>query len=37
MGLKRCFVGWKRNKKKYRKAKGFFLLGAKAKEELYRY
>jgi hypothetical protein len=27
----------KRNKKIHRRVKAFFLLGAKAKEELYRY
>jgi hypothetical protein len=37
MELKKCFGGWKGNKKKYRKAKGFFLLSVKTKEELYRY
>jgi hypothetical protein len=37
MGLKICFGAWKENKKKYRKAKAFFLVGVKAKEELYDY
>jgi hypothetical protein len=32
MGLKRCFGVWKGNQKKYRRAKGFFLLSVKTKK-----